>query len=75
MSKKKEDLINQPSHYTKGRIQPIEFIVSNNMGHCEGCIVKYVTRYKFKNNPIQDLKKAKFYLEYLLKELEKNDHT
>lgn len=71
-----KDEVNKPEHYLQGGIQPIEFIVSNNMGHCEGCIVKYVTRYKFKNNPIQDLKKAKFYLEYLIKELEKNEqHT
>lgn len=70
MSKKKEDLINRPSHYTKG-IETIEYIRSWDMDYVRGNIVKYVTRFPYKGTPIQDLEKAKWYLEYLIKQ-EKN---
>ena len=55
-------------HY-KTSIQPIEFILANNLGFCEGNVVKYVTRWKDKGG-VQDLKKAIHYLEFLI-----NDST
>jgi len=57
-------------HYTDYKIQPIEFITSNNIGFIEGNVIKYVTRYKEKNG-IEDIDKAIHYLE-LLKELHYN---
>ena len=36
-------------HYKNKKIQPITFIMENDLGFCEGNIVKYVTRYKDKN--------------------------
>lgn len=62
---KKHDPINKPNHYTKGSIEPIEFIKANNLGFLEGNIIKYITRYKYKNG-IEDLKKAEFYLKQLI---------
>lgn len=56
------DVINHPKHYTSGSIQPIDFIEANNLNFNEGNVVKYVTRHKYKNG-LEDLKKAKFYLE------------
>lgn len=53
------------SHYKNMKIQPVEFIVQNNIGYIEGNIIKYVCRYKNKNG-IQDLEKAKHYLEILI---------
>lgn len=53
------------SHYKDMKIQPVEFIVQNNIGYIEGNIIKYVCRYKNKNG-IQDLEKAKHYLEMLI---------
>ena len=61
--------INSPDHYTMGEIEPIDYIKANKMSFLEGNIIKYVTRYKFKNG-ISDLKKARFYLEKLIKEHE-----
>ena len=58
------------NHYKNKGIQPIEYILSNNLGFCEGNVVKYVTRYKDKNG-IEDLEKAKHYIEFLI-EKEKN---
>lgn len=52
------------SHYQLP-IQPWDYIVANNMGYLEGNIIKYVTRYKDKNG-LEDLKKAKHYLEKLM---------
>ena len=52
-------------HYIEKAIQPWDFIVQNNMGYLEGCIVKYVSRYKEKNG-IEDLIKASHYLEKLI---------
>ena len=59
------------NHYVDLAIQPVEFIHANNLGFCEGNVVKYVSRWKNKNG-IADLYKAKHYLELLieLEELE-----
>ena len=53
------------SHYKDKAIQPIIYIHANNLGFCEGNVVKYVTRWREKNG-IADLEKAKHYLELLI---------
>ena len=57
------------SHYKDLPIQPIEFILKNKLGFCEGCIIKYICRYKNKNG-LEDLKKAKHYIEMLIQTYE-----
>ena len=52
-----------PSHYDM-RIQPIDFILENNLGFVEGCIVKYICRYDQKGGD-EDLKKIKHYCDIL----------
>ena len=64
--KKDHDPINNPRHYTQG-IECIDYITSHGMSFCQGNVVKYVTRYKLKNG-IEDLKKAKWYLQRLIDE-------
>jgi hypothetical protein len=59
------------NHYKNKGIQPIVYIHANNLGFCEGNVVKYVTRHKEKNG-VADIKKAIHYLELLL-ELEYKD--
>ena len=59
------------SHYKDKGIQPIVYIHANNLGFCEGNVIKYVTRHKDKNGAA-DIKKAIHYLELLL-ELEYKD--
>ena len=56
------------NHYKDFVIQPVEFIQKNKLGFCEGNIIKYVCRHK-KKGGIEDLRKAKHYLE-ILAELE-----
>lgn len=53
------------AHYAFQAIQPIDYIYGNNMGYMEGNVIKYVTRYKYKNGA-EDLRKAIHYLEMLL---------
>ena len=53
------------SHYKDLAIQPIDYIIQNNLGYIEGNIIKYVTRYKNKNG-VEDLRKARHYLEMLI---------
>ena len=56
----------EQSHYTSCAIQPIDFIVANNMDFLEGNVIKYVARYKNKNG-LEDLAKARHYLDMLIK--------
>lgn len=63
-----EDLINKPNHYHKHAVlvEPIELceLLGFNLGNC----LKYCFRYQDKGNPIQDLKKAQFYIRRILAE-------
>lgn len=61
-----------PKHY-QSKIEPIDFILANNLNFLEGNIIKYIARYK-KKNGLEDLLKAKDYLEKLINEVknEKN---
>ena len=52
-------------HYRNKAIQPWDYITSNNLGYLEGCVIKYVSRYKEKGG-IQDLQKAAHYLQKLM---------
>lgn len=54
-------------HYSKMKIQPIDFITANGIGYIEGNIIKYVCRYKSKNG-VEDLKKAQHYLQMLIEQ-------
>jgi hypothetical protein len=61
------------SHYKDKVIQSIEYILANNLDFCEGNVIKYVSRWRQKNG-LDDLLKAKHYLEFLI-ERERNDRT
>lgn len=66
------DNVNHPSHYTQGKFETIEVIkdiTSDFNSYLVGNIIKYVSRYKYKNG-LEDLKKAKWYLEKLINEVE-----
>lgn len=57
------------SHYKDMKIQPVEYIHANNIPFIEGCVVKYISRWRNKNG-IADLEKAKHFIDLLI-ELEK----
>lgn len=53
------------SHYKCFKIQPVEFIHQNGIGYMAGNVIKYVSRYQDKNG-IEDLKKARHYIDMLI---------
>lgn len=53
------------SHYKDLEIQPIDYIMGNSLGYCEGNVVKYVSRWRDKGG-IEDLRKAKQYIDFLI---------
>lgn len=75
MSTQNVDNVNHPSHYNAGGIECIEAIesaVCNLKGieaFCTGNAIKYLWRWKHKNG-IEDLKKAKWYLDKLVESIE-----
>lgn len=54
-------------HYYNTQIQPWDYIHSNGIGYLAGNVIKYVSRYKDKNG-LEDLYKAKHYIEKLIEE-------
>jgi hypothetical protein len=71
------DNVNHPSHYTQGSIECIDAIEESTKGLlgiaavCVANVIKYIWRYKFKNG-IEDLKKARWYLDKLINHEEQN---
>lgn len=58
-------------HYSRGSVQPIDFMEGSftpdeYRGYLKGNIIKYVSRYRYKGTPIDDLEKARTYLGWLL---------
>lgn len=64
-----DDIINHPKHYTYGKIEVIDVIDALNLGFYEAQVFKYIARYRYKNG-IEDLKKARWYLDRLISKLE-----
>lgn len=65
------DPVNHPDHYNKGKIEVIDFIEDQKLGYHLGNTVKYVARAgkKDASKEIEDLEKAKWYLERKIKQL------
>ena len=74
------DMVSHPKHYNQGGIECIECIkaaVTNKVGIeavCVANVIKYLFRYEEKNG-IEDVRKAKWYIERLLKELEESQQS
>jgi len=60
-----DDPVNSPKHYTQGNMEVITAIEGLDLDYHQGNILKYVSRYKYKNG-IEDLRKAKWYIDRLL---------
>lgn len=72
---KTNDAVQHPSHYTQGKVECIEALESATAGLsgidavCTANAIKYLWRWRRKNG-VEDLKKARFYIDYLIKHLE-----
>lgn len=65
------DYVNKPPHYTLGDIECIDAIKSalgadGFKSYLRGQVMKYIWRYEHKGNPLEDLSKARWYLEKLI---------
>ena len=73
-NERKYDNVNSPAHYKYGKKETIDVIrdcMTNDEyhGYLKGNVLKYVSRYKFKGEPLEDLQKANWYLNRLIKEV------
>ena len=64
--------VDHPDHYNYGSIEVIDIIKDANLneGFCLGNAIKYILRARHKNNYIEDLKKARWYLDYYISTME-----
>ena len=75
--KKYTDMVNHPSHYNAGGIECIDALAAATAGvsgieaFCTANAIKYLWRWKFKNG-VEDLKKAIWYINYLIEHLDSN---
>lgn len=68
------DNVNHPMHYTSGKIEVIKIMEDQltseeYRGYIKGQVIKYITRERYKNG-LEDLKKARWYLDRLIKKME-----
>ena len=57
------DLVNNPPHYKHGGIETIDYIEAKELNFHLGNAVKYISRANHKGTPIEDIRKAIWYLE------------
>lgn len=67
-------MVDSPPHYNQGGIETIDYMRAYStkeefMGHCRLTTIKYLSRLMEKENPLQDAKKARWYLNKLIEEL------
>mgnify|MGYP003321191759 CR=1 FL=1 len=73
-----KDMVNHPDHYTQGGIECIDALKAATVGKsgieavCTANCIKYLWRYEEKNG-LEDLKKAQWYLNRLIKEYEEKN--
>ncbi len=65
-----DDLVSHPKHYTFGKYEVIDVIEDWQLGFHLGNAVKYIARSQHKGNTLQDLQKARWYLDRVVKQLE-----
>ena len=66
------DPVTKPVHYISDGIEAIDYIrqqVEDTSSYLEGNVLKYMHRYKRKGNPVEDLRKARQYLDWLIREV------
>lgn len=69
-----DDPVNHPRHYCTGRIETLDYILDKFANdYLAGNICKYISRYRHKGNPLQDLRKARFYLDRLIERVEREE--
>jgi hypothetical protein len=66
-----DDVVNSPSHYKVGGIETIDFIEAKQLDYHLGNVVKYISRADHKDEKLENLKKAQWYLNRAVANLSK----
>ena len=61
-------------HYKSLKIQPAQYCLANDIPFCEGNVIKYVTRWRYKGQT-EDLKKARHYLDMIIEHVEEEQKS
>ncbi len=66
------------AHYDRGKVQPIDFMEGSfspdeYVGYLKGNVIKYISRYRHKGTPLDDLHKAQTYLGWLIEAEQKRE--
>jgi hypothetical protein len=73
------DMVNSPPHYNQTGIECIQAIsAATDKGfkyYLQGNIMKYLWRFDYKDKPLEDLQKAKWYLDRLIEEVMASDES
>jgi hypothetical protein len=73
------DMVNNPPHYNQTGIECIHAIsAATDKGlkyYLQGNVMKYLWRFDYKDKPLEDLQKAKWYLEKLIEEVMAGDES
>lgn len=70
------DIVSKPAHYAEGRDhEPIDVIIDWGLGYLDGQVVKYLSRLGRKDSALQDARKAAWYANRLVRELERQDES
>lgn len=64
------EAVNHPAHYNAGKIEVIDALEDWKLGFHEGNVVKYIARAKHKGRELEDLKKARWYLDRRIQQME-----
>jgi hypothetical protein len=65
------EAVNHPAHYNAGKIEVIDAIEDWGLDFSLGNAVKYIARAAHKGKPLEDLKKARWYINHAIQRLEK----
>ena len=69
------EMVDHPKHYNHGKYEVIDVIEDWELGFSLGNSIKYIARAKHKANELEDLRKAKWYLEHEIERLEKEHES
>lgn len=67
--------VDHPPHYNIGSIEVVDYIQDQGFGFLDGNAIKYISRYRYKGRPKEDIRKAIWYLNKLLASLPEDDEN
>ena len=72
-----KEMVDHPTHYkpSEAKYEAIDIIEDGDLVFSDGNALKYICRHRFKDNPVQDIKKAIWYLRRHLNNLEKKQEV